>query len=487
MWVRSAVLRTPCQNELTTNGDAGLAIDDPLAKAHSLLSGILAERASTFGVYALSPVSSLQVLSDLRVLSARMLAAIALEDVDAFLSAGRRTSIRARLMASSMDPRRWGEPEVFTARAPALISGIGIALALRVLGAESIRQAGDHLRSVIGRPGAGKRMATPDDVRSGRLSPALEAVQLSALSDHFSPSNQLRFRTVSEFPRCPGSGDQQGDGLAIQSIPSALWRDWSLRLVARQRIHLDIACSSLSVLLLIIGTRTSVNDACVCLGGEVRWSQQSMVLKYLRRNPLWQNIATAIIRLHDYLAAHPSPIDYQRRRQLNYKDLLPTEVWTDICKGAGLIRHDGDRSAQLARSWLFERISGRAADMSSLVGGSARARGNRDELVQRFTPDVIRALDGQAGRFLYAHGIVDEPICWSPPLNLISDLELPGPDPAVVSISELHLALGVKEMTVAAAARHFGVATPVIRLLLERFPPGNPPVRQRSWNDSGPT
>ena len=63
---------------------------------------------------------------------------------------------------------------------------------------------------------------------------------------------------------------------------------------------------------------------------------------------------------------------------------------------------------------------------------------------------------------------------WSPPLSIVSDLELPGPDPATVSISELHLVLDVKAMTIAAAARHFGVPIAVIRLLLERFPIDRP-------------
>jgi hypothetical protein len=54
-------------------------------------------------------------------------------------------------------------------------------------------------------------------------------------------------------------------------------------------------------------------------------------------------------------------------------------------------------------------------------------------------------------------------------------------NPCSESIPELHLMLNVKSMTIAATARHFGVPTPCIRLLLERFPtapsPDRPPTQ----------
>ncbi len=457
----------PCGGDLRTAAPAVLAEDDPLAVAHARLAGVLARAATTFGVYALSPASSLQVLADLRVLSARMLASTDPEELDDFLQIHGGTSIRARLL--DLDLRRWGEPEVFTARAPALITGIGIALALTVLASESIREAGDRLRSVIGRRGARNRTATPGELRFGHLSPALEAVQLSAISSHFLPSNKLRFRTTTEFPRYPRT-DGRADGVALQAVPTALWRDWSLRLVARQRLHLRTVCSSLSTLLLIVGTRMSVTDACEQLGGAVKSSQQTLVLDAVYRHPLWPNIAEAIVRLADYLVAHPGPIDYQRRRELHYGGLLPPEVWAQICDRADLGPTEVNLSRQLARSWMFERISGQPAHMSGFTRGIRRPHQQRGNLVERFTPEVIRTLDGEATRFLHGHNVFDEPVQWSPPMNIISDLKLPGPDLAAVSISELHRVLGVESGNIAAAARHFGVPTPCIRLLLERFP-----------------
>ncbi len=151
-----------------------------------------------------------------------MLASIRPDDLDDFLEVNGGTSIAARVLARDLDLRRWGKPAVFTARAPALITGIGIALALAVLGCESIHEAGDRLRRVIGRRGARNRTATPGELRFGHLSPAVEAVHLSAISGHFTASNKLRFRTTTEFPRYPRP-DSAADSVALQAIPTALW------------------------------------------------------------------------------------------------------------------------------------------------------------------------------------------------------------------------------------------------------------------------
>ncbi|MCU1694264.1 MAG: hypothetical protein JWR34_327 [Mycobacterium sp.] len=478
LWTHGATTRVPCAGDLTTSAGTVLAEEDPLAVAHARLSTVLDGAATTFGIYALSPASDLQVLADLRVLSARMLASIDAEDVDDILAPNKGTSIAARLIALDLNLRQWGKPGVFTARAPALITAVGIALALTVLGSESIHEAGGCLRRVIGQRGAPNRTATPGDLRPGHLSPALEAVHLSAISEHFNPSNKLRFRTMTAFPKYPGPEGSADCGVAVQSVPTALWRDWSLRLGARQRFP-DLVSCSLSALLLIVGTRMPMADARRQLGAAVTSSQQVIVLNAIHRNPLWPSVSSAIVRLAENLTAHPSPIDYQRRRELRYEALLPLEVWTDICEWADLGRVEASRSGQLARSWLFARISGQPADMSPCASGLDCAASRRDDLVERFTPAVISALDEEATRFLHDHDILDEPVSWSPPLTIVGDLELPGPDPTTVSISELHRVLDVKAMTMAAAARHFGVPTAVVRFRLEQFPIERPVVRCR--------
>lgn len=119
---------------------------------------------------------------------------------------------------------------------------------------------------------------------------------------------------------------------------------------------------------------------------------------------------------------------------------------------------------------MFERISGQPQQLSPFADTSEYWNRRRNQLVDRFTRNVIAALDREAMRFLREHKIVGEPVVWSPPLSLVSDLELPGLDPATVSVSELHAAFTVKGTTVAVAAQQFGLTIPFVRLLIEQFP-----------------
>lgn len=319
-----------CVGDLTAVPCPRLAADDPLMTASAQLSTLLSDTTTTFGVYAQSPASSLDVVADLKILAARMLGSIDVADIDDFLNVGTHNSIASRLVESGIDPRDWREPETFGARAPALITGVGIALALKVLGAQSVHEAGDRLRSAVGPRGAWNKTVTPKDIRQGKISTAMEAVHLSAISEHQTPSGQLRYRIPSALPRYPPADSSSG-GVAPQSVPTAFWRDWTLRLFATKTTRLDVASSSLSALLLIVGTRMSSSDARRLLGGAVTVQQLTNIVNTLRRNLLWSNTSEAIVRLADYLIAHPSPIDYQRRRKLAYEDLLPQQLWADIC------------------------------------------------------------------------------------------------------------------------------------------------------------
>ncbi len=66
--------------------------------------------------------------------------------------------------------------------------------------------------------------------------------------------------------------------------------------------------------------------------------------------------AAALIQLAGYLDAHDTPIDYQRRRQLDYRRLLPTSQWRRPCRQAQAPRQlDGYGHA--AKCVLFEQLS----------------------------------------------------------------------------------------------------------------------------------
>lgn len=190
----------------------------------------------------------------------------------------------------------------------------------------------------------------------------------------------------------------------------------------------------------------------------------------LYRHPLWPKIIDAIARLTDFLALGPAIIDHQRRRFLDYRELLPDAEWNRIYDMADFGCPDPVIVGQLVRSWLYERLSMRELSTSPFAIGLLTEAHRRARFVGRFTPGVRLELEYAARRFLAQQGINDEPVSWSPPLALISDIELPGPDPSSVPIDQLRRIVRDTKVPITLVVKHFGVTTPVIRHLLESSP-----------------
>lgn len=99
------------------------------------------------------------------------------------------------------------------------------------------------------------------------------------------------------------------------------------------------------------------------LGGVTTRQMTSKILQLLHAQGLWSVVNTALVRLADYLDAHGVPIDYQRRRTLDYTDLLPEARWRQICDDVGVQPGQGLRLT-VARSTLFEQMSGHSQPTS---------------------------------------------------------------------------------------------------------------------------
>ena len=240
--------------------------------------------------------------------------------------------------------------------------------------------------------------------------------------------------------------------------------------IAVGRFRPEVMSPVLAMMVLIVGRQISACEAARFLGSDTSEEKWWRVLGCLRRHPLWPSMATAIVRLADFLTEHPSPIDYQRRRQLDYRDLLSADQWDAIYDQAvfGLI--PSTRAAELTRSWLFERVSMQPAEVSPFAQNIHRPARRRTEVVEKFTAEVMNELDAAAADFLAGNDIFDEPVTWSPPPSIVADLELPGADPRSVSITELHEAVTGTHLPIGALARRFHVPTAVVRYLLECSP-----------------
>jgi hypothetical protein len=237
------------------------------------------------------------------------------------------------------------------------------------------------------------------------------------------------------------------------------------------RFRPEVVSPVLAMMVLCAGKQITARRAASVLRSDTSEEKFWRVVTSLRRHPLWPNIAAAILRLADFLNEHPSPIDYQRRRQLDYRNLLPTEQWREICDQPMVGSMPLARVAALVRTWLYERLSMQPAAASPFAQEIPRQTERRAQVVEKFTAEVVHNLDDAAIDFLNGNNIFGEPVTWSPPLSIVGDLELPGPDPTSISIIDLHDALSTTRLSMAALARHFQVPTEVARYLLECSPP----------------
>jgi TniQ len=470
--------RRRCGGNLLEAAAIALTSHHPMAMTQSRLSHVLSTRATAFGIYKMRPESSLQVLKDLRVLAARIIAGVETENIDKLLGHSATSLIAASCADLDLGPnlRRWSTPKAFATTAPALITGLGLTMALDILDGPSIDEAATRLRPIISSGRASGREITPTTLRWGDLSAVVDALHIRVLADTLCPIDHLRYRIATAFPRYPG----ELSTAAVRNTPTCLWRDWSFRLIVG-KCGSEMVRQTLSIMLLCTGTQISATVAARHLGSTTTEARFSDILNGLCCHPLWPNITAAMNRLTDYLANHPSPIDYERRRTLDYRALLPAAQWNEIYDPLyfGTVI-DRDRVAELVRSWLFERLSLQPARRSPFATHILRRGQRRAEVVARFTPKMVKQLDKAAADFLKRNNVIDEPVTWSPPLSLIADIDLPGPDPTSVSTSQLHEAIRDGTTSMAAAARHFQLPIPAVRFLLERSPVARPIVRRQS-------
>lgn len=158
-------------------------------------------------------------------------------------------------------------------------------------------------------------------------------------------------------------------------------------------------------------------------------------------------------------------------------DCCRTNSGRNICRATGAFRGHG-RKAALARAYLFGRLSGlpcEAARDIPVPKDNVFRNGIAAFVTTRF-PQLVDALDEAGQDFLARHGVTGEPTVWQPPLDLITDLALPGPYPRQVDISELHRLL-LSGQSPSKAAAELGTTLAVVRCLLDEAPA---PARQVS-------
>lgn len=206
-------------------------------------------------------------------------------------------------------------------------------------------------------------------------------------------------------------------------LPAQLWRDWAAALLPDLRVTV-VTRSTLSYGVLLTSSLVSQRHTLELLGQEVSLASVNERLWVLCGSANWYGICAALGRVSSYLLRVGAPINYQRRRRLDYSGLLPESVWQEICDTTG----DG-QDWTVARCFLAEKLAGgqmrRMDTLFPLVDREWLARGVR-EFQASVSTDCAALLDKHARRYLRQLRI-REPLEWQPPLSLLDNLTRPEP------------------------------------------------------------
>lgn len=436
---RDAVGRAPerCGADLTAALTAAFDTEHAVVRTQKIIDAVIDSETSAFGIYRLYPQPRINVLSDIRAVAGRILAYATVEDLAGIVAPDLLIPYR---VVGERPSRRDGPAQADTkpglaAPARAATAAVGAVAAMDALDRDDVSAAGDSLRWLVTLSRDHGSAVSATNIGWGKnTTPILNAVQLAALGPLLKPSDQLRYRIGTALPNRPTS-DKRRTAMLAQWLPTMLWPAWSLRLAIpnSQQRHLRPALSSS---LLLVSSRLSLDEAATMIDSPIDGHALSRILQLLEKHAQRDGLRLAVIRMADYLAGRQVPIDYRRRRRLDYSMLLPDQVWTQICRDTGT---PGVRSvrARIARCMLFERLSGQPASVSSMFPDSNAFRTQVADFPRYLTTELDQALDEHAQEFLADHGISGEPSVWEPPTAVLDGLDLPGDHPGKVKIGDL--------------------------------------------------
>ena len=458
-------LAATCHADLRETGVVEFSSRHPVILAQKLIYRVIENDCADFGVYRDHPCDARAALTDVRTLAVRVLAhaeghGFARLPPEEFVTVYQRTD---RLPGQHWRYRLNGrQPPV---PRDAVEVAVGASTAIGILRCTSISQAGATMRWLVSKP---QRKRMPDGIMWGlHSSRQLGAIQIRAYGPFMGPHLQLRYRTTDPLPLPPDTDRADAMRLAT-SLPTALWPAWSIRL--RKQGSTDPSWRiALSCAVLLVGSCLTAKDAVDSLGGVISGTALQGLLAMLGAAPHWDNICNAATRLADYLSSNPAPIDYQRRRRLDYTQLLPETRWRQICRETGTVAGFGHK-ADIARCRLFETISGiPAREYRPHHGYTVNIYLRVADFPLHVTAELAACLADEGRRFLKALNII-EPLTWSPPVQLLDGLGLPNSDVDRININLLHNLANQPGSSVRRIADALATSKDTVRYLLDEQP-----------------
>ncbi|MFH8443425.1 TniQ family protein [Streptomyces sp. NPDC018026] len=457
-----------------------LAARGSVIAAQKLIEEAISRGRADFGVYQDHPQPSLALFGDLRALACILLRRV--PDPDR-LAGFVPPEILALHQQPVPDKRRSFDPVEETrpgrlAPQRAAAAALAVSAALHILEQGDAHRAGAALRHLIS--DADGTIPLKVGLRWAHTSPVFDAIHLATLAPRLKHSDQLRYRTADRLPSRPGPSATTRTTQRARRTPTQLWPAWSARLSPVNGALSRTIRPALSCYLLLIGGTGDFTTATRRLRSPAEDRLGPHMAFRLTKQGHWKAISLGLSALADYLDQEGSPIDYDRRRATDYRDLLPLGAWRQLCRDIEF-EAGGVRRNQFARALLFEQISGLPATLAPAA--YAPATQELRTMLRTFetdlTPALVSQLEGHAREFLARQGIHDEPLTWQPPTDIIDDLDLPGCDLGDIDLGTLHRLIRDESLTTAQAARRLGVSHDAVRFVLQEQPA--PPKRSAKW------
>ncbi|WP_416976966.1 TniQ family protein [Streptomyces sp. T028] len=454
-----------CLHDFATAATMRLAPGHPALLAQRDLLDTVAAGHGTFGVYRHCAQPAADVLADIKALGRRALFV---------MPAYRLAHLVPDDLLQTVLPGGTGLDACGRA-VPDSAAGAAatVMAAWNILRQEDCRQAAGLMRHVLQASVDRGDWISPTVTRTWAkyASPRLNAVHLTAIAPRLRSVDQLRYRTAAPVPAHPSARRESGERRAAKT-PGLIWPLWEVRL-GTPRVRENLG-GALAVSLMLVSSRTDLAPVAADLGAVVTQPVTTHVLQSLRGDPHWDAIQMALIRLADYLDAHEVPIDYARRRRLDYSDLLSLDAWRTVWHRALMPPAAANQRHGLARCFLFERASGLPWQrMPHPPHDTVAFRSRRTRFPFLLTQSLMDGLDRIGRAFLARNAIHDEPVFWQPPARLLDGLDLPRPDPDRLDIATLHALLGAGH-TPQHLARALGADLRTLRYVMAQHPRPTP-------------
>lgn len=450
-----------CNADLTAAATFHLPERHPILAAQGLIAEVIVDDHADFGLYARRPCSARRALTDLKSLMVRILARAARYGPEGL----QPTDLLTAFTSDEFSPKvRWRNRRNGSHYAPSAARdmALGVTAAVHVLQSSTITEAADRARWLITRTG---RMGDPAELQAcDRESRTVSAILIKSHSPSLGAHLQLRYRCVLPVPAAPA---REPPAQLIRRMPSALWPAWTARLTPPGELRCN-ASTALACAVLLIGSELSAQAAAQALGGSVTGTVVQNALRAHEGCPQWEAICIALIRLHDHLVRNATPIDYQRRRRLDYSRLLSERRWKHLCTSSDAPSAT-EANLESARAQLIAKISGNPINLGTVRSPrQGIVRTPDSKFLIGMTPELATLLDAEGLRFLRTCG-VEEPLTWHPPLALLDGLDLPEPDD--VDLDYLHHLVRATAASLSHIANALNISVHAVRYLLEQHPP----------------